>query len=199
MPGRDRVRLAVESGVLAVDVAEHRRIEQRVIERGVELYLLVLRAATDLYLRQHRPPRVVRLHRHRTEIPAGVLRGQVLHSVGDTHVADPDLHADLVGGRVPEADPGTGPGPADRTAAGHDRAAVPRAERGERAVELGHEEHRLRHLLGGAEPAAGHRTGHLVRADDVRLGGNVTVLRVAHLEQEVALLPGGKAEPADAG
>ncbi len=84
------VDLVVHAHVLAVVVGEDVRVQQRVVERGVELHLLVGAAAADLHPAQDVVPGVVVRRAHRVEVPPLDLGGQVRGGVVVAGVRDAD-------------------------------------------------------------------------------------------------------------
>ncbi len=169
LPSGHRVDLLVEAPVLPVAVAEQVRVQQRVVERGVEDLLLVGRATGDSDLAEYVVPRVVRGGPGCAEVPVRVLRPTVGCGSRDRDIrkADLGLHR-AVAGRVER----------DRI------TPVERAATGERPVE-DHVEVRGVGRRRRTEEARIHGAAHLGAAHlvEVQIGGLVSV----QFEQEIGL------------
>src|SRR5882724_1216969 len=84
--------LLVEADVVAVRVAEDARVNQGVVEAGVEERPLLDGAAFDEEAAQPRIPGGARSLTHRIEIPIWTLRSQVRLRTLDADERQPDLH-----------------------------------------------------------------------------------------------------------
>src|SRR5207237_8950559 len=65
LAARDGVRLVIEAAILAVEVAEEVRVQQRVVERRVEDGALLYSAAADLHATERLRPRGPRTNSQR--------------------------------------------------------------------------------------------------------------------------------------
>src|SRR2546429_5711791 len=175
VPGRHRVQRLVEAHVLAIAVADHVRVLEHVVERGVEQVLLAGRTPGDLDLVEQRVPGVVRVGPYRVEVEAGTVLGlPVGAGVRVTDEGDADLGLDHpVGGGVERQEHRV-------------RTGLYRRVGRERLVEDDVEVHGVR-VRGAAEMSTGRGTAHLVRTYDRHRARRGAVLAVPQLDQQIGL------------
>src|SRR6185437_12860212 len=92
------VGVTVGAGIGTVDIGEDARVEQRVIERGIEHGSFLRGAAIDAHLVERLRPPGPRLPVYEIEVPAGNLGVQVIPRPFDAHERDAGLHRDLFAG-----------------------------------------------------------------------------------------------------
>lgn len=215
----DGVHLAVAAAVAAVGVADDVRVQEGVVERGVEGGALVVGAAAHADGVQPVAPGPAGRVPHGVEgAVRRVLGGEVRLGARPADVGDADLDADgAVAGRELDvaARPLAGDGPsavgeAAGAAGGRGRARVqpvvlPGAGRLERAVEAGGEVQRVVGALAfgveiAAEVPGGHRTGDGtgLRVDGDRGVGGAH-LGVGGADEQGGRFVGGVCEPGRAG
>ena len=138
---RARCAPVVEPAVASVDVAGDVRVQQRVVQRGVERHLPVGGAAVDLGLVQLGVPRVARRRPDAVEVEARGVRlgGEVVARARQAGVGQRQLDGHRPGRCVVSnrTQPPLAPPPLERAAAVGEGAAAPRPERRERAAEPG--------------------------------------------------------------
>ena len=156
VPGRDPVHGAVEPGVPAVGVAERHRVEQHVVERGIQDGALAGAAAGDGDPAQLPLPGRGGRVAQAAEGPARRRVGQVAAGAAEVDEGHADLGPDGAAGAEGHPAPDLRPG----HRAGAARGRTPGAAPGHRAVEAVEHVHAVV-ARGAAEPATGRAHGDL--------------------------------------
>ncbi len=183
---RRHAHLAVGAAVRAVDVAEGRRSDQRVVKGRVEDRAGRLVGGLDPHLRQLVVPRPSGRFGRRCEVPAGKLRGEVLRGALDAHGRQSHLHEQLLALRRVELDAGIAR--RDRRRLRFDRLArLLVADRLRGFRELGHEVDLLILRPARRVTPAGE-TRLVVREEEARIGGLVPAAAVLEVEDHGGII-----------